>query len=242
MALGERWCYAWSMISSSGQQNSTFEGFRQEIEGGKVPSTGAGFTGGIFGRELNASHGRMDRPFASGVVVLDHIVCGIYFPVEVHGMGGGAVWRSLKQALWIAFADMFLVLAIRPSRYEAFEASVSGARLEEGLIRAEATVRIRRGEPVDGYWWIVGLTASTMSGDEAGVLAGVDNSTTKPAPRDPSAGAAAVAGNPGGGQDGGLIEEAFRKMGRATSILHDRRKGILSRSHQLAEQSQNGGD
>jgi hypothetical protein len=48
---------------------------------------------------------------ASTVVVVDHLLRGLLWPESVYGVVSPEWWRFLEHAFWVAFEDVFLVLA-----------------------------------------------------------------------------------------------------------------------------------
>jgi PAS domain S-box-containing protein len=47
----------------------------------------------------------------SAVVALDHLIRGLFWPESIYGVAGGAEWRWLEHAGWVAIIDFFLINA-----------------------------------------------------------------------------------------------------------------------------------
>jgi two-component system sensor histidine kinase HydH len=50
---------------------------------------------------------------ASAVVVVDHLARGIFWPESVYGIANPEWWRFLEHGFWVAFEDVFLLIACR---------------------------------------------------------------------------------------------------------------------------------
>jgi two-component system sensor histidine kinase HydH len=50
---------------------------------------------------------------ASAVVVIDHLTRGVLWPESVYGIANPEWWRFLEHAFWVAFEDLFLLIACR---------------------------------------------------------------------------------------------------------------------------------
>jgi PAS domain S-box-containing protein len=48
---------------------------------------------------------------ASGVVLVDHFLRGVYIPQSVFGVSGASPWRAVEHAAWVVFEDFFLWMA-----------------------------------------------------------------------------------------------------------------------------------
>src|SRR5262245_9065885 len=51
----------------------------------------------------------------SGVVAVDHILRGLFWPQSVYGVLAASPWRAFEHAGWVLFEDTFLILSIRKS-------------------------------------------------------------------------------------------------------------------------------
>src|SRR5207247_9091481 len=48
---------------------------------------------------------------ATVVVVVDHLLRGMFWPQSVYGVLAARVWRTVEHAWWVVFTDVFLVAA-----------------------------------------------------------------------------------------------------------------------------------
>jgi two-component system sensor histidine kinase/response regulator len=55
---------------------------------------------------------------ATAVVIVDHLVRGIYFPFSVYGVELSSLWRVLEHAVWVFFEDIVLIWSCFVSRRE----------------------------------------------------------------------------------------------------------------------------
>jgi two-component system, sensor histidine kinase and response regulator len=67
---------------------------------------------------------------ASGVVAVDHLLRGIYWPQSVYGILSASPWRSLEHAGWVLFEDFFLIYACLRGVREMREIASRRARIE----------------------------------------------------------------------------------------------------------------
>jgi diguanylate cyclase (GGDEF)-like protein len=67
---------------------------------------------------------------ASVVVAVDHFLRGLYIPQSVFGVLSASPWRALEHAGWVAFEDIFLVIAIAQSIREMRGIALQRAQLE----------------------------------------------------------------------------------------------------------------
>jgi PAS domain S-box-containing protein len=83
---------------------------------------------------------------ATIVVASDHFARGILWPESVYGIVNPEWWRFLEHAFWVAFENVFLLLAIRDSRNDA--RSVARRQIELEVVNAtvEAQVNERTAE------------------------------------------------------------------------------------------------
>lgn len=77
---------------------------------------------------------------ATMVVLIDHIVGGLYIPDAVYGVGGAAEWRFLEHVAWVIFENAIVVVLIRRSLSEMRQSASRRAELEETQHQIEATV------------------------------------------------------------------------------------------------------
>jgi signal transduction histidine kinase len=76
---------------------------------------------------------------ATIVVALDHMLRGIFWPQSVYGVIVASEWRWLEHAAWVAFEDLFLVVACLRSVKEMRQTAERTAALEhEVRTRQEA--------------------------------------------------------------------------------------------------------
>jgi two-component system sensor histidine kinase/response regulator len=76
---------------------------------------------------------------ATIVVALDHMLRGIFWPQSVYGVIVASEWRWLEHAAWVAFEDLFLVMACLRSIAEMRQTAERTAALEyEVRTRQEA--------------------------------------------------------------------------------------------------------
>jgi two-component system, sensor histidine kinase and response regulator len=67
---------------------------------------------------------------ATIVVALDHMLRGIFWPQSVYGVMVSSEWRWLEHAAWVAFEDLFLVVACLRSVAEIRQTAERTAALE----------------------------------------------------------------------------------------------------------------
>jgi two-component system, sensor histidine kinase and response regulator len=84
---------------------------------------------------------------ATVVVALDHMLRGYLWPQSVYGVAGGAEWRWLEHAGWVAFEDAFLILScaqgikeMRSIALRQAEIETKNVELAESTRKAEAAV------------------------------------------------------------------------------------------------------
>ena len=53
---------------------------------------------------------------ASGIVILDHVVRGMFLPISLYGEVTGLQWRWMAHSAWIIFADVVLAIGIYKMR------------------------------------------------------------------------------------------------------------------------------
>lgn len=80
---------------------------------------------------------------ASLVVVLDHLLRGVYFPYTVYGVLSASPWRFVEHAGWVAFENVFLVIScLRSVRTMRFIANRT-AKLEASEEAAQQANRTK---------------------------------------------------------------------------------------------------
>ncbi len=67
---------------------------------------------------------------ASLVVLVDHLLRGIFWPESVYGTVSASIWRSMEHVGWVIFEVAFLVISVRKSLSEMFNVAERQARLE----------------------------------------------------------------------------------------------------------------
>ncbi|MGH7245292.1 MAG: ATP-binding protein [Phycisphaerales bacterium] len=68
---------------------------------------------------------------ATAVVAVDHFVRGWFWPLSAYGVAGGAEWRWLEHAGWVAFEDTFLLIACVQGQREMWEIARRQAEIEQ---------------------------------------------------------------------------------------------------------------
>jgi PAS domain-containing protein len=66
---------------------------------------------------------------ASAVVVVDHVVRGIWFPESVFGEAGVSSAHILEHIFWVVVEDIFLIIACRQNRREMWTLALRQAEL-----------------------------------------------------------------------------------------------------------------
>lgn len=67
---------------------------------------------------------------ASAVVVVDHLLRGLFWPESVYGIAAPEWWRFLEHGFWVGFEDFFLVLACLYGLHELRGAARRQAEVE----------------------------------------------------------------------------------------------------------------
>lgn len=88
---------------------------------------------------------------ATIVVTIDHFLRGVYWPQSVFGVVAASPWRWLEHVAWVAFEDLFLILAClrgvqelgSRAQREARLTALSKLRAEEAKSKAEQEARVR---------------------------------------------------------------------------------------------------
>jgi len=83
---------------------------------------------------------------ATGVVALDHLLLGFYWPESVYGIANPEWWRFLEHAAWVLFEDIVLWLGCRRALLEMRVASVREATLDVSMHQVEQQVAERTAE------------------------------------------------------------------------------------------------
>jgi signal transduction histidine kinase/CheY-like chemotaxis protein len=78
---------------------------------------------------------------ATVIVALDHLLRGLFWPQSVYGVVGGAEWRWLEHAGWVAFEDAFLILSCAQGIREMRGIALRQAQLETANIELAETTR-----------------------------------------------------------------------------------------------------
>ncbi len=68
---------------------------------------------------------------ASGIVAIDHLVRGIWYPQSVFGVFAAEQWRWLEHAAWVIFENIFLFKLVNQSISEMKETAYTQAELEK---------------------------------------------------------------------------------------------------------------
>ena len=83
---------------------------------------------------------------ATGVVVADHLLRGLYWPESIYGLANPEWWRFLEHGAWVGFEDIVLVLACFRSIAEIKLGAKREADLEIVNADIENQVRLRTEE------------------------------------------------------------------------------------------------
>lgn len=83
---------------------------------------------------------------ATIVVVLDHLLRGLYFPQSVFGTFEPTQWRWLEHTGWVVFEDIFLAIACVRSEREMRQTALQTAELDRARNAADERVRKRTAE------------------------------------------------------------------------------------------------
>jgi PAS domain S-box-containing protein len=83
---------------------------------------------------------------ASVVVMLDHILRGIYFPQSIYGVSYIEPWRWLEHTWWVVFEDGFLIRCCLENVKEMRAIATRQAEVEETRDNIEDLVTLRTGE------------------------------------------------------------------------------------------------
>jgi len=83
---------------------------------------------------------------ASVVILADHFIRGVYWPISVFGTSLASPWRWLEHGAWVVFEDCFLIYACIRSQREMQEMALQRAELQVHNERVEETVTHRTAE------------------------------------------------------------------------------------------------
>jgi two-component system sensor histidine kinase/response regulator len=83
---------------------------------------------------------------ASSVVVVDHLLRGMFWPESVYGVLSAPLWRSLEHGGWVVFEDIILVFACLQSNREMRVVALRTAELESTNERVEEQIVQRTNE------------------------------------------------------------------------------------------------
>ncbi|MBI1951774.1 MAG: PAS domain S-box protein, partial [Acidobacteria bacterium] len=83
---------------------------------------------------------------ATVVVVLDHLLRGLFWPESVYGVLSASLWRTVEHAWWVLFEDVFLVAACFQGMKEMRQIAERRARTEKGNDLVESRVLARTAE------------------------------------------------------------------------------------------------
>jgi two-component system sensor histidine kinase/response regulator len=102
----------------------------------------------IFGSLAFLSFYRDWRVLVTGslVVVLDHILRGLFWPESIYGTAFGSEWRWLEHSGWVVFIDLFLIYCCQQSRKEMWTVAERRAELEQTNANVEQTILERTRE------------------------------------------------------------------------------------------------
>jgi len=67
---------------------------------------------------------------ATLVVAADHFLRGLFWPQSVYGVLTASSWRTLEDAVWVIFADLFLVVSCRHSQRDMWNKALKHAGLD----------------------------------------------------------------------------------------------------------------
>lgn len=67
----------------------------------------------------------------SAVVIVDHVVRGVFAPMSVYGSTMASHWRWVEHAAWVVFIDAFLIYVARQSQNEMQQLADRQAELED---------------------------------------------------------------------------------------------------------------
>lgn len=80
---------------------------------------------------------------ATGVILADHLLRGIFWPESVFGVLVASPWRAFEHAGWVVFEDIFLTVSCVQSRREMRQIAQSRAQIEDAYASTERLVEER---------------------------------------------------------------------------------------------------
>ncbi|QQR56673.1 MAG: PAS domain S-box protein [Candidatus Melainabacteria bacterium] len=80
---------------------------------------------------------------ATAMVLIDHIIRGIYIPESVYGVLVSNPWRSIEHAVWVVFEDIILFNSCSRGLAELKEVSFQRARIEETNSQIQELAELR---------------------------------------------------------------------------------------------------
>lgn len=83
------------------------------------------------------------------IVVADHILRGLYFPMSIYGVPESSLWRAIEHTAWIIFLDIFLLMAIRNKTKMFLLIAQRECALERSIANTERMVKERTSELVE---------------------------------------------------------------------------------------------
>lgn len=83
---------------------------------------------------------------ASVLVLIDHVIRGIYYPLSIYGEATPQTWRFIEHGFWVLFGDIFFVSWCLITRKEMWEMAKKHARLENTNEIIESQVAERTAE------------------------------------------------------------------------------------------------
>jgi signal transduction histidine kinase len=83
---------------------------------------------------------------ATGIVALDHLLLGFFWPESVYGIANPEWWRFLEHAAWVIFEDTVLWVGCRRTLFEMRVSAQREATLEDSMQNIEEQVTQRTAE------------------------------------------------------------------------------------------------
>lgn len=88
---------------------------------------------------------------ASGVVVADHFLRGLFLPQSVYGVDAAGWWRSLEHGGWVVFEVLFLIYFTQRSVTRTFRLAAEEAVNQQALRDSEHRLRLVLETTYDAY-------------------------------------------------------------------------------------------
>ncbi len=111
---------------------------------------------------------------ASLIVLLDHILRGVYWPQSIYGSSLPGISRTLEHGLWILFEDLFLIHACLKGQSEMREMAVQRAAAESEKSLVEDRIAVRTQELAEYGSFLKGVIEGIDAGicilDDKGVI------------------------------------------------------------------------